>query len=101
VRAVGARHGASPGEVAIAWTLGDRVVTGAIVGTRTPEKVDGWVGAADLRLSADEIGRLGELIAGIAAAGTGVLLVEHHADLIFAICGWFGLMSPALQCGID
>lgn len=22
----------------------------------------------------------------IAAAGTGVLLVEHHADLIFAVC---------------
>ena len=37
-------------------------------------------------LSPDEISRLGEMVRAIAAAGTGVLLVEHHADLIFAVC---------------
>jgi branched-chain amino acid transport system permease protein len=37
-------------------------------------------------LSAEEIARLGALIVAIARAGTGVLLVEHHADLIFDIC---------------
>ena len=37
-------------------------------------------------LSADEIARLGELVRAVAATGTGVLLVEHHADLIFAVC---------------
>jgi branched-chain amino acid transport system permease protein len=37
-------------------------------------------------LSADEIGRLGALVLAIARTGTGVLLVEHHADLIFDIC---------------
>jgi branched-chain amino acid transport system permease protein len=37
-------------------------------------------------LSAEEINRLGALIVAIAKAGTGVLLVEHHADLIFDIC---------------
>ena len=37
-------------------------------------------------LSADEIDRLGALIKQISRHGTGVLLVEHHADLIFAIC---------------
>jgi ABC-type branched-subunit amino acid transport system ATPase component len=36
-------------------------------------------------LSAEEIRRLGALIKAIARAGTGVLLVEHHADLIFDI----------------
>jgi branched-chain amino acid transport system permease protein len=37
-------------------------------------------------LAAEEIRRLGELIKAISRAGTGVLLVEHHADLIFDIC---------------
>jgi ABC-type branched-subunit amino acid transport system ATPase component len=37
-------------------------------------------------LSADEIRRLGTLIRAISRQGTGVLLVEHHADLIFEIC---------------
>ena len=37
-------------------------------------------------LSTDEIRRLGELITEISRRGTGVLLVEHHADLIFDIC---------------
>jgi len=37
-------------------------------------------------LSADEIARLGDLIREIGRHGTGVLLVEHHADMIFDIC---------------
>jgi ABC-type branched-subunit amino acid transport system ATPase component len=37
-------------------------------------------------LSAEEIERLGALLVAIARAGTGVLVVEHHADLIFDIC---------------
>jgi branched-chain amino acid transport system permease protein len=37
-------------------------------------------------LSAEEILRLGALVKEIARRGTGVLLVEHHADLIFDIC---------------
>jgi branched-chain amino acid transport system ATP-binding protein/branched-chain amino acid transport system permease protein len=37
-------------------------------------------------LSPDEIRRLGQLIKDISRRGVGVLLVEHHADLIFDIC---------------
>ena len=37
-------------------------------------------------LSVEEIKRLGDLIVTISRRGTGVLLVEHHADLIFDIC---------------
>ncbi len=37
-------------------------------------------------LSAEEIRRLGALVTGIARCGTGVLLVEHHASLIFDVC---------------
>jgi branched-chain amino acid transport system permease protein len=37
-------------------------------------------------LSAEEIERLGALLQAIARTGTGVLVVEHHPDLIFDIC---------------
>ena len=37
-------------------------------------------------LSGDEIDRLAGLIKAICRRGTGVLLVEHHSDLIFEIC---------------
>jgi branched-chain amino acid transport system permease protein len=37
-------------------------------------------------LSPEEITRLGALVTAIARGGTGVLLVEHHADLIFDVC---------------
>lgn len=37
-------------------------------------------------LTVDEIDRLGDFIVAISRQGTGVLLVEHHADLIFKIC---------------
>jgi aryl-alcohol dehydrogenase-like predicted oxidoreductase len=52
---IGRRHGLSAGEIALAWTLRLSAVTGAIVGGRNPEQVDGIVGAADFRLSDDEI----------------------------------------------
>jgi aryl-alcohol dehydrogenase-like predicted oxidoreductase len=64
LRAIGAKHDASPGEVAIAWTLRNPAVTGAIVGARTPAQVDGWIGAAELRLSA---GELAEIEGGVPA----------------------------------
>jgi aryl-alcohol dehydrogenase-like predicted oxidoreductase len=53
--AVGARHGKSPGAVAVAWTLRNRAVTGAIVGARNAKQVDGIIGAATLRLTGNEI----------------------------------------------
>ena len=55
LREIGKRHGRSPGEVAIAWTLRRPEVTGAIVGMRSPQQVEGVIGAADFRLSQDEI----------------------------------------------
>jgi aryl-alcohol dehydrogenase-like predicted oxidoreductase len=52
---IGERHGKSPAEVAIAWTLRHPAVTAAIVGGRRPDQVDGTIGAADFRLSEEEI----------------------------------------------
>jgi aryl-alcohol dehydrogenase-like predicted oxidoreductase len=54
LRAVGERRNATPGEVAIAWTLRNPAVTGAIVGVRSAEQVSGIAGAADIHLSEDE-----------------------------------------------
>ena len=55
LRAVGARHGRTAGEVAIAWTLHHPAVTGAIVGARNPGQLDGIVGAASLHLTDEEV----------------------------------------------
>ena len=55
LRVVGARHGRSPGEVAIAWTLRHPAVTAAIVGARNGKQVDGIIGAMDFRLTPEEI----------------------------------------------
>jgi aryl-alcohol dehydrogenase-like predicted oxidoreductase len=52
---IGERHGRSPGEVAIAWTLRPPAVSAAIVGGRRPDQVDGTIGAAGFRLSEDEV----------------------------------------------
>ena len=54
LRKIGARYGTSPGAVAIAWTLRQPAVTGAIVGFRSPRQVDGLRAAADLRLTTEE-----------------------------------------------
>ncbi|MCG8342586.1 MAG: aldo/keto reductase [Chlorobiales bacterium] len=55
LRTIGQKHGASPGEVAVAWTLRHPGVTAAIVGGRSAEQVDGTVGAATLILNKEEI----------------------------------------------
>lgn len=58
LRRIGAGHGRSPGEVAIAWTLHHPAVTGAIVGARSAAQVDGWIGAATFRLTDAEIAEI-------------------------------------------
>jgi aryl-alcohol dehydrogenase-like predicted oxidoreductase len=55
LRKVGARHGRSPGEVAIAWVLSNPAVTGAIVGARNAKQAEGTMRAGELKLSLEEI----------------------------------------------
>jgi aryl-alcohol dehydrogenase-like predicted oxidoreductase len=60
LKPIAQRHGTSVSSVAIAWVLNWPGVTAAIVGARSPEQVDGWIGAANLELSPadlDEIAR--------------------------------------------
>ncbi|MDX6514681.1 MAG: hypothetical protein QOH73_347 [Gaiellaceae bacterium] len=49
--AVAAREGTTPGAVAVAWTLRNPAVDGAIVGFRRPDQVDPILAAAGLELS--------------------------------------------------
>jgi aryl-alcohol dehydrogenase-like predicted oxidoreductase len=58
LRAIGKRHGKSPGEVAIAWTLNHPAVTGAIVGFRSAKQVEGIIGAIEFRLSPAEVAEI-------------------------------------------
>ncbi len=66
LRQVGARHGRTPGEVAIAWTLRHPAVTGAIVGARNAKQAEGVMRAGELKLTAQEIAE----IEGAAAVAT-------------------------------
>jgi len=47
------RHGVSPGAVAVAWTLRNPAVDGAIVGFRRPDQVEPILAAADLEFDDD------------------------------------------------
>jgi aryl-alcohol dehydrogenase-like predicted oxidoreductase len=67
LRHVGARHGRTPGEVAIAWTLRFPAVTGAIVGARNAKQVEGVLRAGELKLSPEEIAEI-EGAAAVAVA---------------------------------
>lgn len=52
------QHRCSVGEVAIAWTLRHPAVTGAIVGARSADQLDGIVGAAEVRLTGAELNQI-------------------------------------------
>jgi aryl-alcohol dehydrogenase-like predicted oxidoreductase len=58
VRAVAEKHEVDPGAVAVAWTLHNDAVDGAIVGFRRPDQVDPILAAAGLDLDADDIASL-------------------------------------------
>jgi aryl-alcohol dehydrogenase-like predicted oxidoreductase len=55
---VSERHGVSPGAVAVAWTLRNPAVDGAITGFRRPDQVEPILAAADLELSDEEAAEL-------------------------------------------
>jgi aryl-alcohol dehydrogenase-like predicted oxidoreductase len=58
IKAVAKRHDTTPGAVAVAWTLRNPAVDGAIVGFRRPDQVDPIVPAANLELSAEDVAEI-------------------------------------------
>src|SRR5229473_1196751 len=67
LRQVGARHGHTPGEVAIAWTLRYSAVTAAIVGARNAKQSEGVMRAGELKLTTEEIAEIEGAAAAAAA----------------------------------
>ncbi len=67
LREIAKRHNRSVGEVAIAWTLHNPAVTGAIVGARNARQAEGVMRAGDLRLNDKEVGELEDFLAEAAA----------------------------------
>jgi aryl-alcohol dehydrogenase-like predicted oxidoreductase len=70
LKPIAQRHGTSVSSVAIAWVLSWPGVTAAIVGARSPEQVDGWIGAANLELSPADLDEIAHAIERT-GAGTG------------------------------
>jgi aryl-alcohol dehydrogenase-like predicted oxidoreductase len=63
LRPVAERHHTTVAAIANAWVLSWPGVTGAIAGSRSPDQVDGWIGAGSVTLTAadlDEIGQAAE-----------------------------------------
>jgi aryl-alcohol dehydrogenase-like predicted oxidoreductase len=65
---IAARRQTTIAAVAVSWTLAWPGVTGAIVGARDPAQVDGWLDAATLQLSKQD---LADIAASIASSGAG------------------------------
>jgi aryl-alcohol dehydrogenase-like predicted oxidoreductase len=70
LRPIAQRHGTTVSAVAVAWTLAWPGLTGAIVGARSPQQVDGWIGAAILELTSADLEEIAEAIVRT-GAGTG------------------------------
>jgi aryl-alcohol dehydrogenase-like predicted oxidoreductase len=62
LRPIAERHGTTVAGIAIAWTLAWTGVTGAIVGGRTPEQVDGWIDAGSIELTREDLDDIAGLI---------------------------------------
>ena len=58
LRDISGRHECTVAEAAIAWSLNNPAVTGAIVGVRRPDQVDGVIGAAAIELTAEDLAAL-------------------------------------------
>jgi aryl-alcohol dehydrogenase-like predicted oxidoreductase len=56
------RHGCDVSAIALSWALRWPGVTGAIVGARRPEQVDGWLRAQHVKLSAADLSEISRLL---------------------------------------
>jgi len=70
LRPIATRHDTTVAAVAVAWTLAWPGVTGAIVGARRPQQVDGWLDALRLNLTGADLEAIARAIED-SGAGSG------------------------------
>jgi aryl-alcohol dehydrogenase-like predicted oxidoreductase len=79
LRPIAQRHRTTVSAVAVAWTLAWPGVTGAIVGGRSPQQVDGWIEAASLQLTATDLQEISEAIVRTGAGEGPTIPQLQHA----------------------
>jgi aryl-alcohol dehydrogenase-like predicted oxidoreductase len=75
LRPIAQRHGTTVSAIAVAWVIAWPGVTGAIVGARSPQQVDGWISAATVKLSTDDLTEIANAIKRT-GAGTGPIMPQ-------------------------
>jgi len=58
LRAIGERYNTTPGAIAVAWTLQNPAVTGAIVGSRSAKQAEGVMRAGEIQLTAHDLAQI-------------------------------------------
>jgi aryl-alcohol dehydrogenase-like predicted oxidoreductase len=64
------RHSTTVAAAAVAWTLAWPGVTGAIVGARSPAQIDGWIDAATVELTPEDLAEIASTLE-VTRAGSG------------------------------
>jgi aryl-alcohol dehydrogenase-like predicted oxidoreductase len=62
LRPIAERHNTSVSSVALGWVLAWPGVTGAIVGARSPQQVEGWIDAAGIKLEAQDLDEIAKAV---------------------------------------
>jgi aryl-alcohol dehydrogenase-like predicted oxidoreductase len=69
LKQIGARHDASPAQIALAWLLAQKPWIVPIPGTRKLHRLEENIGAVDIELSAADLGEIREAMSGIIVVG--------------------------------
>ena len=62
LRPIAKRHNTSVSSIALAWVLAWPGVTAAIVGARNPKQVEGWIDAAGVKLTSQDLDEISEAL---------------------------------------
>src|ERR1700730_16540346 len=79
LRPIAQRHRSTVSAIAVAWTIAWPGVTGAIVGARSPQQIDGWIDAATIKLTPADLEEISEAISRTGACAGPTMPQLQHA----------------------